>query len=126
MASRFRFDGEWKVASPNTGQEFLARLNGTFGPAVLLRFETVHVYRQFGRRDDVGQENKFPTGQLRAVAKIEVFAKRIMLPAPRFLDAGLPPQTSGAVEIEEAPAAATRGLLEDEVTVQEHRLHAGK
>src|SRR4030095_12514234 len=90
---------------------------------MLLRFETFHVDRQFGRRHDVGQENKFPAGELRAVAKIEVFAKRIVLPAARFFAGGLSPKSCGAIEIEKSSTAAARGLFEDKMAVQKHRLN---
>ena len=46
-----------------------------------------------------------------------------MLPAARFLDARFPPQTGGAIEIEKASAAAAGRLLEQEMSVQKHRLH---
>ncbi len=54
---------------------------------MLLGLEAVHVNRQLGGRDDVRQENKFPTGELRAVTKIQIFGQRIVLPAARFIDA---------------------------------------
>ena len=47
-----------------------------------------------------------------------------MLPTARFLNASLPPQSGGAVEIKKATTAAARSLLENKVTVEEHRLHA--
>src|SRR4030095_4647475 len=90
---------------------------------MLLRFETVHVDRQFGGRQNWGRENKFPAGELRAVAKIEIFAKRIVLPAARFFDAGLSPKSGGAIEIEKSSTAAARGLFEDKMAVQKHRLN---
>ncbi len=79
---------------------------------MLLRFETVHVDRQFRRGHYVGEKNKFPARQLSAVAKIEIFAKRVMLPAARFLDAGASPETGRAIEIKKASAPAARGLFQ--------------
>src|SRR5947209_9318178 len=101
MASRFRFDGERKLAAPNLRQQFLASLDRTLGPAMLLGLKTVHVDRQFGRRHDVVQKDKFPAGQLRAVTQIEIFTQRIVLPSAGFLDTRLPPQTGGSIKIEE-------------------------
>ena len=86
MTGRFSFDRERQLAPPNPGQQFLTSLNRAFGPTMLLGLETVHVDRQFGRRNNVGKENKFPTSQLRAIAKIQIFTKCIVLPTTRFLD----------------------------------------
>ena len=86
MAGRFSFDRERQLAAPNPGQQFLAGLNRAFSPTMLLGLETVHVDRQFGRRNNVGKENKFPTSQLRTIAKIEIFTKCVVLPTTRLLD----------------------------------------
>src|SRR5712691_9277969 len=126
MTGRFHLNGEWQLAAPNPRQEFLAGLNGTFGPAMLLRLESIHVHRQFRRRDHVGEKNKFPARELRAVTKIEIFAKRIVLPAAGFLDAGAAPKSGGTVKSKETTAAAARGLLEKKVAIEKHRLHARK
>src|SRR5206468_1134375 len=69
------FDLDWKreVAPPDAGQQFFASLDGPLGPAMLLRLETVHIHRQLGRSDHVGQINKFPARELRAIAKIQIF-----------------------------------------------------
>jgi hypothetical protein len=86
MAGRFSFDRERQVAAPNPGQQFLAGLNRAFGPTMLLGLETVHVDRQLGGRNNVGKENKFPTSQLRSIAKIEIFTECVVLPTTRLLD----------------------------------------
>src|SRR6516162_9723576 len=117
VTGRFGFDRKRQITPPNTWQELLVCLNRTFGPAVLLRFETVHVHRQLGRRHNVGQKNEFPAGKLRAVAQIEIFAKRVVLPTTGFFDACLSPQTGRAVKIEKAAAPAARGLLEHKMAV---------
>src|SRR4051794_10061266 len=93
---------------------------------MLLGFETVHVHGQLGGRDDVGQKNKFPTRQLGAVTKVQIFGQRIVLPAPRFIDAGTSPEASGSLKIEKASAAAAGGLLKEEMAVEEHRLDASE
>src|SRR5712692_8014194 len=87
VSGGFSFDRKWQLTPPNPRQEFLASLNGAFGPAVLLGFETVHVHRQLRRRDDVGKENKFPSHQLRAITQIEIFTKGVVLPTAGLLDA---------------------------------------
>ena len=63
---------------------------------------------------------------LRAVAQIEILGESIVLPAAAVLDAGAAPEAGGPVEIKEAAAAAARGLLEHEMPIQEHGLHAGE
>src|SRR5713226_1083586 len=126
VAGRFHFDRERQLAAPNPGQEFLAGLNGTFGPAVLLRLEPIHIDRQFRRRYHIGKKNKFPARELRAVTEIEILAERIVLPAAGFLNAGAAPKSGGTVKIKETTAAAARGLLEKKVSIEEHRLHARK
>ncbi|MEY2601540.1 MAG: hypothetical protein QOJ36_859 [Verrucomicrobiota bacterium] len=123
MTGRFSFDRERQVATPNPGQQFLAGLNGAFSPTMLLGFETVHIHRQFGGSNNVGKENKFPTGQLRAIAKIEILAKRVVLPAASLLDTRAAPKTGRAVEIKKASASTARRLLKQKMAVQKHGLH---
>src|ERR1700681_769733 len=123
MTGRFGFDREWQLAAPDPRQQFLARLNRAFGPTMLLGLETVHVDRQFGGRNNVGKKNKFPTSQLRAIAKIEIFTERVVLPPTRLLDTRAAPKTGGAVEIKKASAAAARRLLKQKMAVQKHGLH---
>ena len=93
---------------------------------MLLRFKTVHVHRQLSRRDYLRQENKFPTGQLRPIAKIEVFTQCIVLPPTSFHDTRASPKASRAVEIKKTSAAAACRLLEEQVAIKKHRLHAGE
>ena len=126
MARGFELDQQWQFAAPDRGQQFLAGLNRAFGPAMLLRFEAVHIDGQLGGRHHVRQENKFPARELRAVAQIEIFGQRVVLPASGFLDAGTPPQTGRPVEIKKSPAPAARCLFEQKMTIEEHRLHAGQ
>ena len=126
MAGRFQFNEERQLAAPDGGQELLARLDGAFRPAMLLRFEAIHVHRQLGRSHHVRQEDKAPAGELCAIAQIEIFAKRVMLPATGVLDTGFPPQAGCAVKVEKAPTAAARGLFQQQVAIQKHRLHPGE
>src|SRR5437867_8893260 len=100
MTGCFQLDEKGQLTAPDCRQKLLARLDRAFGPAMLLRFEPVHVHRQLRRRHYVGQKNKSPAGKLSAIAKIEIFAERVVLPAARLLDARLAPEPGGAVEIE--------------------------
>src|SRR6266536_3345000 len=77
---------------------------------MLLRFEAVHVHRQFRRSHHIGEENKFPAHELRAITKIEIFGKRVVLPAARFLDARTAPETGRPIKIKKASTSAARGL----------------
>src|SRR4051812_48546079 len=90
---------------------------------MLLGFEAIHINRQLGRCDDIGKEDEFPSGKLRAITQVEIFRERIVLPASCFFDARPPPQARSAIEIEEAAAAAARGLLEEQMPIEEHCLH---
>ena len=73
MRRGLKFDPQWEPAGPDCGQQFLARLDRTLGPAMLLRLETVHIYWQFRRRNDIGKINKLPAGELSAITQVEIF-----------------------------------------------------
>ena len=85
---------------------------------MLLRFEAVHVHRQLRRSHDVGKINEFPARELGAIAKIEVFAQRIVLPASALLDTRTSPETGGSIEIKKTAAAAARSLLQQKMSIQ--------
>src|SRR5579862_203963 len=123
MRGRLDLDPEGQFALPDAWKELLAGLDGALGPAVLLAFEAVHVNGQLGGGYEIGQEDKFPTLHLRPVAEVEVFGQGVVLPSAGGLDAGAAPETGGAVEVEETPAAAARGLFQEEMAVQEHGLN---
>src|SRR5256886_7889202 len=89
---------------------------------MLLGLEAVHVDRQLRWRDHIGQENEFPTGELRAVTPVEILGEGVVLPAARFIDARTPPETGGTVEIEKTSAATARSLLQQKMAIEEHRL----
>src|SRR6185436_19747886 len=76
--------------------------------------------------DQIRQEHEPPAFQLRAVAEIEIFGERIVLPAARVIDRLAPPHAGGAVEIEEAAGAIAAAMLQDEVGVQQNRLNLGQ
>src|SRR5207248_2260363 len=122
VSGRFDLDHERQIAAPDGGQQFLAGLNRTFRPAMLLGFETIHVYREFRGRDHVRKENEFPAGELSPVTEVEILGERVVLPAARFIDARASPETGGAIEIEKPAAPAARGLLEQQMPVEEHGL----
>ena len=126
VAGGLDLDRQGKRAAPDAGEQFFAGLDGAFRPAMLLRFKTIHVDGQFGRRHDIGQENELPARELRAVAEVEILGQGVMLPATRLGNARFTPEAGGAVKIEEAAAPAARDLLEEKVAVEKHRLHPGE
>src|SRR5205823_2211069 len=50
----------------------------------------------------------------------------VMLPAARLFNARFSPESGRSVEVEKATAARARGLFENEMAVEKHRLHAGE
>jgi hypothetical protein len=126
MEERFRFDPPRCVRVQNPRHQFQERLNRSLGPAMLLRFERIHLDRQLRRRDMIVHEDELPATQLGAIAQVEILGERIVLPAAAVGDRGAPPDAGGAVEIEEAPAAITAAVLEHEVRVEQNRLNLGQ
>jgi len=126
MPRGLKFDRKWKPAAPNCGQQFLAGLDGSLCPAMLLRFKPVHIHWKFSGGYNVRKKDKFPTDKLGAIAEIKIFAERVVLPAASLLDTGTPPETGRSIEIEKPAASAARGLLEQEMAIQKDRLHAGE
>src|SRR6266566_5360145 len=124
MPGGFDLDWKRKLSAPDRRQQFLARLDRTFSPAVLLGLEAIHVDRQLGWRNNICKIDKFPANKLGAIAKVEVFAERISLPASTLLDTGTPPETRGPIEIEKPAATAAGGLLKQKVPIQKNRLHS--
>src|SRR4029434_5211181 len=93
---------------------------------MLLGLKAIDVDGKFGRHDGLRQVNKPPAFHLRSVAEVEVFSQRVVLPASRIRYAGFAPNTGGAVEVKKPSAATAGGLLEEEVPVEEERLHLGE
>ena len=108
------------------GQNLLAGLDQSLGPARLLRLECRHLHRQFGRTLHVLQVNELPSLELGAIGEIGVFGQRVVLPAARFVDGGAPPHSGRAVEIEEEPGARAAGVLENEVSVEQDGFDFGQ
>ena len=123
----------WKNASDFTCHGTLARktfredffggLHQALGPAGLLRFEAVHVYRQLGRALDVRQIQKLPAFQLRAIREIGVFGERVVLPAAGLVNGFAAPHSGGAVEIEKSAAAGTRAVFDHKMAVEQDGFH---
>src|SRR5713226_6117610 len=67
-----------------------------------------------------------PATKLRAVGKVGVLGKRVVLPAAGVFDGGAAPDASSAVEIEKKAAAESRGVFDDEVTVEKNSFHFGE
>src|SRR5438874_10950656 len=105
-------DGKWKSAAPDCGQQFFASLDGSFCPAMLLRFKSVHVHWELSGRYNISQVNEFPAHELGAIAQIEILSKRVMLPATSFHDGGTSPETGGFVGIEKFAGPASSRLLD--------------
>jgi hypothetical protein len=110
---------ERQIGRQDVRQQLAARLDRPLGPAVLLRFERIHLDRHFGRRDEIRQEQELPSTKLRAVTEIEIFRQRIVLPAARVADRHAPPHARRAVEVEEAAGPVAAAVLEHEVPVEQ-------
>src|SRR5579859_3754305 len=126
MEESFGFDVPERVGFHYAWEDFLRSLHQAFGPASLLRFETVHIDRQLGSAFDLRKIEKLPALELRAIGKIRVFGERVVLPAAGFLDCLAAPDAGGAIEIEKSAAAGARAVLDDEVAVEEDRFHLGE
>ncbi len=114
------------VRFENFGQDFFRGLHKALGPARLLGFEAVHIHRKLGSALDLGEVQKFPALELRAIGKIGVFGERVVFPAAGIVNGFAAPDAGGAVEIEEGAAAGTRTVLDDEMAVEENCFHVGQ
>ena len=126
VEGRLHLDGQGQRRGQDLRQQLLAGLDRALGPAVLLALEGVHLHRDLGRRDHVLQEHEPPALHLRAVGEVEVLGERVVLPAAAVDDRLAAPDARGAVEVEEAAGAVAPAVLEDEVAVEEDRLHLGE
>src|SRR5688572_3818968 len=126
MCRGLNLDAERKVAVPDRWEQFLAGLDRAFRPSVLLRLEAVHVHWQLRRGDHIREEDELPARQLRPITEVEIFRQGVMLPPAGFVDAGPAPEARCPIEIEEASAAAAGRLFQQEMAVEEHRLHPGE
>ena len=67
-------------------------------------------------------KHEAPAAQLRAIAQVEIFGQRVVLPAAGVVDRRAPPDARRAVEIEEAARPVAAAVLEHEVPVEQNRL----
>ena len=101
-------------------------LHCTLRPAELLGAEGADVLGELGGRHDVLAVDEAPAGHLRAVREIEILGQRVVLPAAALGDGGLAPHAAGAGEVEEPTRCVARAVLDEVVTVEHERLHAGE
>src|SRR5882724_3652844 len=120
----FELDAHWQRRIPDAPVKLEPNLQDPFGPTPLLRFEGINLNRDFGRRFFVKQVNKSPAHQLGAKTQISVFGERVVLPASAQQDGLAPPDAGGAIKVEKVSAPITRGLLNDEVTVEHDGLQS--
>src|SRR5262249_42122297 len=113
-------------ASQDGGKQLLSRLDRALRPAMLLRLEAVHVDGELRRHGQVAEVDEFPSGELGPIGHVEVLGQRIGLPSTDLLQAASPPDAGRSVEVEEAAGPMARGVLDDEVAVQENRLNSGQ
>src|SRR5439155_18953543 len=99
-------------------------LDRALGPTVLLAFERGDLHGQLGRRYGPWKEDEAPARELRTVGEIEVLGQGVVLPAPGLLDAATPPDARGPVEVEEFSGEVSRGVFDEEMTVQQESLNA--
>jgi len=114
------------VGAKKRSEQLQGGLDAPLSPASLLSLEGADLGRQLGRDDDVGQIPYPPAAQLSAVAEVEILRQRVPLPAAGVLDAGPPPDASGAVEVDKQPSPAPCCLLDDKVTVHPQCLGLGE
>src|SRR5437764_14568026 len=82
----FKLYAQRQVGVPDAPVQLEPNLQDAFGPATLLCFESVDLYRNFRGRFFIKQINESPTHQLRAETEISVFGERVTLPATAQLD----------------------------------------
>ena len=96
------------------------------GPAVGLLLVADHLRRQLRRGRVLRQVDELPALELGAVAQVQIFGQRVVLPAAGIVDGGPTPDAGRAVEVHESAAAVAGGVLDHEVAVEEDRLALGQ
>src|SRR5439155_12608133 len=104
-------------------QELQAGLDQALGPAGLLRLERIHLNRKFGGTNNVPQIEKFPSDHLRAIAQVCIFSEGVVLPSTGSFDSLASPDSSSAVEVEEPARQMPAAMFENEVPIENYRLH---
>ena len=74
--------------------------------------------------DDVRHVRDTPPRELRAVAQVEIFGDRVVLPAAGIRDALRAQHGASAVEAEEEASVVAAGLLDGELRVESHHRRA--
>jgi len=110
----------------NRSPELAATLNGPFGPAELLTFQSIDLRWDLGRRGHIGQEKKFPASQLGPIAEVQVLRNGIALPSSGLIDTRPSPDASRAAEIHEQPGPVTSRLFHNKMTIQSNGLDTGQ
>ncbi len=110
----------WQLAGPDAPARLAQGLHAALGPAKLLSFVGRKLNRNLGRGDHVVVIEGAPAGQLGAIAQIQIFAERILLPATGgwIFDAGPSPDPGGAVEAQEKAGSLAAVLLDGKVAIQ--------
>ena len=91
-----------------------------------LLLEGDHLRRQFCGGAELREVDKLPALELTAIAEVEVLGEGVVLPSAAVIDGGSAPHAGGAVEVHEPPGAVARGVLDDEMAIEEDRLGAGQ
>ena len=109
-----------QLAGPDAPAQLAQGLHAAFGPAKLLAFVGGKLNRDLGRGNHVVVIEGAPAGQLGAVAQIQIFAERILLPAAGgwIFDARAPPDAGGAIEAQQKAGSLAAILLDGKVAVQ--------
>ena len=126
MEERLGFDIRRHLRVEHFWKDFLGRLHQPFGPACLLRFEAVHVHRQFRGAFDLREVQELPALKLRAIRKVRVLCQGVVLPAARFVNHFPAPHSRRSVEIEKRSAPGPCAVFDNEVPVEQDRFHVGQ
>src|SRR5438046_7600136 len=113
MIARFELFPPGHIAAEDLGQDLLACLDETLGPACLLGLESRHLNGQLRRTLNVLEIFEFPAFELGAIRKIGVFGQRVMLPALGVFYRFAPPHAGSSIEVEEHAAARTSAVFQD-------------
>ena len=113
---------------PDPTTHFAQGLDAALGPAELLPFESGQLRRDFGGRFDFAQKIGLPTGQLGAIAQVQVFTEGVGVPAAhrRVINTGAPPDAAGAIEADGKTTRLPARLFDHKMTIQRQRLTAGQ
>src|SRR4051794_26514441 len=91
-----------------------------------LLLEGDHLRRKLCGGGVLREIDELPPFDLAAIAEVEIFGERVMLPPAAVVDGGTAPDAGGAVEVHEASAAVAGGVLDDEMPVEKDRLALGQ